>query len=90
MSELQLSLQLVRKVQEAVVSADERAKDPMIAVQYVAAVMGFMVGRLDLPAEAQRETIEQLGDFAQHVAEQSQPKQAPPESAFGVWRPGDN
>lgn len=89
MSELQLSLQLVRKVQEVIVEADARAEDPFIAMQYVAAVMGFMIGRQDMVESEQHNLVEQLAAFAVHVAEQSQPRQAPPEAAFGKWRPGD-
>ncbi len=87
MSELQLSDQLVDAVRAAIASQDPRASDDMIAVQYLAALQGYMMGSMSLPTAQMHDILQQLAAFSQHVAEdmarQSQPKQ----EAFGIWKP---
>ena len=91
MSQLQLSPQFVRKMHQYLADHDENAKDPGVAAQYMAAVMGFLLGEQDMPESEKEEVLEQLFAFAQHVANDvsQQKKAAPPkQQAFGVWKPG--
>ncbi len=88
MSGLQLSDQLVDAVQNAVSGIDERARDPFIAVQYLAALTGYMVAKQDMSDAQKRDILQQLTAFSEHVLEDVC-RQAPPQEAFGIWRPGD-
>jgi len=85
---LQLSEELIKDVSEALAKHDSRAEDPGIAVQYLAAITGFLVGHLDFPHPQKSEFLEQLAQFSQHVFDDVCPAPAA-ESAFGVWKPGD-
>jgi hypothetical protein len=92
MSELQISDQLIESIHTALSSHDQRAEDPGIAVQYMAAIIGFMIGKQSLPTQEKKEFIDQLFAFTHHVLEdvdQGQEQAPPPPSqdAFGIWKP---
>jgi hypothetical protein len=92
MSQLELSDELIKELQNVVVKYDERASDMGIAVQYYAAVIGYVLGQQNFPVEEKKEFLNQLFGFSMHVLEDVvKPQQAPPQSqeAFGVWKPGD-
>lgn len=94
MDQLKLSKQLVDKLQQVITDEDERAKDPLLASQYLAAVIGFMVGNHDFSAGEKSEVMNELNAFAKHVcddiARQKQATMRPKGEAFGIWKPGDN
>lgn len=92
MDQLKLSNQLVDDIIKTLTAEDERASDPLIASQYLAAIMGFTVGNQNMPVRDKREIIDQLNAFSLHVFEDiNQQKQPPPSSpsaeAFGKWKP---
>jgi hypothetical protein len=97
MEQIKLSENLVKELQNVLVSIDHRAADPYIMVQYLAATMGYLVGRQDIPLSRKQEICEELNAFNTHVMEdinqtiqkQKQQQQASQE-AFGIWKPGDN
>ena len=91
MSQLQLSAQLVRQMHQFLADHDNNAEDPGVAAQYLAAVIGFLLGEQDMTESQKDEILEQLFSFAQHVANDvsQQKKMTPPKQAvFGVWKPG--
>ncbi len=93
MSQLQLSAELVRQLHQSLADHDDNAEDPGVAAQYMAAIIGFLLGEQDMPDTQKEEILEQLFAFAKHVANDvSQQKKAPPapppQNAFGVWKPG--
>lgn len=96
--ELQLSKELVDNVMQAVVSVDERAKDPFVGSQYLTAIVGYVVGSSSVQDQEKKEILDELSSFMHHVCQdvnQSQPATqtapvAPPGSAFGIWKPGDS
>ncbi len=91
MNQLQLSTQLVRQMHQHLADHDENAEDPGVAAQYMAAVIGFLLGEQDMSEPEKQDTLEQLFAFAQHVANDvaQQKKASPPKmQAFGVWKPG--
>ena len=97
MEQIKLSENLVNELQNVLVAADDRAADPYIMVQYLAATMGYLVGRQDIPSSRKQEICEELNafnvyvmeDIDQTVQQQKQQQQASQE-AFGIWKPGDS
>lgn len=93
MSDLKLSASLVRDIQAMLVQHDQHAEDPGVASQYLCAVVGFLLGQQDMPAEQKNEVLGQLAAFMQHVADdvsqqrRQPPPPPPPQEAFGIWKP---
>ncbi|MCG5495801.1 MULTISPECIES: hypothetical protein [Ectothiorhodospira] len=95
---LQLSGELVHKLQDVLVEHDERCHDPLVTVQYMSAISGYLLGSQPIPEAKRQEFLEQLAAFMRHVhddvvrqqqAQQVASPQQSPQEAFGVWRPGD-
>jgi len=85
MSQLKLSTGLVQQLLDVLENHDE-------ASQYLCAIVGFLVGQHDMPANQRDETIAELAEFIRHVAndvqsQQKQPPAPPPQEAFGIWKP---
>jgi hypothetical protein len=95
MSDIQLSPKLFQDIQQAVISQEpEAAKDAGLMMQYVGAVLGYILGSQTMQVEHKREFLQELNGFIAHVmedtTEKSQPKtppQAPAANAFGYWNP---
>ena len=94
MDQLRLSKELINKIQQVLVDEDERAKNPLLASQYLAAVIGFIMGNHDLPTGEKNEVMNELNAFSKYVyndiAEKRQVAVPPKGEAFGIWKPGDN
>ena len=93
MSELQLSDELLEKMQQTLVQFDDRAVDPGVAVQYYAAIMGYVVGQQSVPYNEKAEYLNQLMGFSHHVFEDVAQSEAPEpqaEPACGIWKPRDD
>jgi len=92
-SELQLSAQLVEQVQALLKEHDSSATDPGVTSQYLCAIVGFLLGQQDMPAEQKTDALDQLAAFMKHVADdvdkqrRSAPPPPPPQEAFGIWKP---
>jgi hypothetical protein len=92
MEQLQLSQQLIDAIQDALILADSSARDPLIAMQYLSAVVGYALGKMEMSSTDKQNALEQLSALARHVMEdvdRQQKTHAPSGEAFGVWRPGD-
>ncbi len=90
--EFQLSQQLFEDVKDAIQKHDSRARDDIIAAQYMAALIGLALAQQHMAPPKKRELLDQLGGFAGHVLNEVEQQQMPPppaQDAFGVWRPGD-
>ncbi|WP_018949789.1 hypothetical protein [Thioalkalivibrio sp. ALMg11] len=90
---LQLSGELIQKVQDLLVEVDPKAQQPIVAVQYLSAITGFMVAQMPESVNERKEYLKQLSEFAESVfVDVESRKQAapPPQEASGVWRPGEN
>ncbi len=94
MDQLKLSKKLIDKLQRVLIEEDERAKNPLLASQYLAAVIGFIVGNHDLPTGEKSEIMNELNAFAKYVYDdmtrQKQVTMRPTGEAFGIWKPGDS
>ena len=93
MDQLKLSRELIDKIEKVLVEEDERAKNPLLAGQYLSAIIGFIVGNHDLPTGEKNEIMNELNAFAKYVYEditkQRQQTMQPKGNAFGIWKPGD-
>jgi len=93
MADIQLSSQLFQEIQEAV-SRQHPGADAGVVMQYLAAVIGYMLGNQKQMDDAQKQAfLDDLCGFTRHVlddlAQSQQQQQAAASSAFGVWEPGN-
>jgi hypothetical protein len=92
MDQLQLSQQLIDSVQDVLLAVDQRARDPLVAMQYLSAILGYALGKMNMSSSDKQDALEQLAAFARYVmedVERQQRARAPSGEAFGIWRPGD-
>jgi hypothetical protein len=92
MDQLQLSQQLIDSVQDILFAADPRARDPLVAMQYLNAIVGYALGKMEMSPADKQDALAQLSAFARYVmedVERQQRARAPSGEAFGIWRPGD-
>lgn len=93
MADIQLSSQLFEDI-EAAVKRQSAEADPGVTMQYLAAVIGFMLANQRGMPDADRQAyLDDLCGFAKHVYDdvqkQQQPRAAAPPAgqAFGIWEP---
>ena len=95
MEPLNLSRELVQKLVQVLHEHDSQCEDTMISAQYLAAVIGLLVGNVNRPASEKEEILREINSFSQHVmndvmgkAEQRPASPAAdPSKAFGIWKP---
>jgi len=90
MSTIQLSDDLITEIQEILQNNDPACQDAGIGIQYIAAIMGFMLSQFPGDEQQKKEILNQLFGFANHVLTENAPKQEPANSgqdAFGIWKP---
>lgn len=90
MSGIQLSSELVTKLQQVIVEHDAEANNDMLLMQYLAAVTGFIMAHQTQPGLDKQEFINDLAGFMSQVVRQVEADnkpQAPLEDAFGIWKP---
>jgi hypothetical protein len=91
MADIQLSSQLFQDIEQAVRKQDPDA-DQAVVMQYLAAVIGYLLGSQRSVAAAEREAfLDELFGFARHVhddlARREQEAAAPAGQALGYWDP---
>jgi len=87
---IQLSSELVSKLQAVVVEHDAEANNDMLFMQYLSAVTGFVMAHQTQPGFDKQEFISDLASFMGQVVKQVESDnkpQAPQEDAFGIWKP---
>lgn len=92
MAELSLSTEVVNNVIKVLQEHDSSASDQMVASQYLAAVIGFIVSKENFNDEQRNEVINELSSFIRYVSGDlrgnvEQSPQAQTHEAFGVWKP---
>lgn len=91
MADIQLSSQLFQDIQQAVARQHPDA-DQGTVMQYLAAVMGYMLGnQRQMSAEDKSAYMDELCNFARQVVEDlargEAQQQAAQAQAFGIWEP---
>ncbi|OOZ40776.1 hypothetical protein BOW53_06570 [Solemya pervernicosa gill symbiont] len=66
---LQISSQLVNDVQSVISKADPRAHDPSATMQYLAAIIGIILGNRPATEEEKQAYIDQLSGFIKRVVD---------------------
>jgi hypothetical protein len=92
MAELSLSTEVVNNVIKVLQEHDSSASDQMVASQYLAAVIGFIVSKENFNDDQRNEVINELSSFIRYVSDDlrgnvEQSPQAQAQEAFGVWKP---
>ena len=90
---IQLSPQLMAEMREAIERQDPRAKDDVLAMQYLVAAVGMMLSDYGNADINKQNALEDLAGFMKHVFDYmeqqkaAQAPQPPAEDAFGTWQP---
>ena len=99
MTEIVLKPELIKGLQKVLVDYEPENEDPILAAQYLSAVVGSIVATSGLPEKDQDDILNQLIDFIKYVygeqrkagtspmnaPETTDPQSAP--DAFGKWTP---
>lgn len=93
MADIQLSSELFQDIEQAVLKQQPDA-DQGVVMQYLAAIMGYMLGsQRGMQANDRNAFMDELCAFARHVFEdvgsqhQQQQSAVPAGQAFGYWEP---
>jgi len=89
MSGIQLSDALINDVKEVFQKYDNTAGEDMVAVQYMAASIGYFMSALPEGQFDKKQVMSQLADFTSQVFDQMESEKQPKEEAFGVWKPSN-
>ena len=95
MPQLNLNRELVQSLMRALAAHDDHAQEPRVAAQYLAALIGLLVGNERLRPDEKREFLRELSAFSEQVLAdvlgQQEARPAPPAAdpakAFGIWKP---
>jgi hypothetical protein len=93
MTEIVLKPELIKGLQKVLVDYEPANEDPILAAQYLAAVVGSIVATANIPKDKQDDILKQLLDFIKYVYDQQTQASAPakqdnqPSEAFGKWKP---
>ena len=92
MTEIVLKPELIKGLQEVLVKYDPANEDPILAAQYLSAVVGSIVSTSGIPKADQADILKQLLDFIQYVYDQqskanNSESTQPSGDAFGKWSP---
>jgi hypothetical protein len=89
---IQLSGELISGVKEVLVKHDAAAENDLMTMQYLSAIIGYVLAHQTNPAIDKRGFLNDLGTFMGQVLDQveadMQPQQ-PSQDAFGIWKPGE-
>jgi hypothetical protein len=92
MDPLRLSDGLAQDLHATITKHDARAKDPGVAIQYYAAVIGYVLAQQAYPKAQKDEFLQQLFAFSQQVLQDCEQdmRDSQANNAVGKWRPGDS
>ena len=95
MTEIVLKPELLKNLQKVLVDYEPKNEDPILASQYLSAVVGSIVATAEIPKKDRDDILKQLIDFTQYVydqqtetlSEESKVSSSSTEEAYGVWKP---
>lgn len=95
MEPINLSRDLVQSLMRVLHEHDAQCQDTLVSAQYLAAVVGLLVGNINREPSEKEEILREINSFSQHVLgdvmSQAQQRPAPPAAdpskAFGIWKP---
>ena len=95
MTEIVLKPELLKNLQKVLVDYEPKNEDPILASQYLSAVVGSIVATAEIPKKDRDDILKQLIDFTQYVydqqteslAKESKDSMSSTDEAYGVWKP---
>ena len=92
MAELSLSTEIVNNVVDVLKKHDPATSDHLVASQYLAAIIGFIVSKENFTDDQRNEVINELSSFIRYVSDDlrgsgQDNKPQPSSEAFGIWKP---
>ncbi len=95
MTEIVLKPELLKNLQKVLVDYEPKNEDPILASQYLSAVVGSIVATAEIPKKDRDDILKQLIDFTQYVydqqtetlSEESKDSTSSTDDAYGVWKP---
>ena len=89
---IQLSGELIEGVKEVLVQHDASADNDLMTLQYLSAIIGYVLAHQTSPGLDKRGFLNDLSAFMEQVLEQVEADMRPPQpsqEAFGIWKPGE-
>ena len=95
MTEIVLKPELLKNLQKVLVDYEPKNEDPILASQYLSAVVGSIVATAEIPKKDRDDILKQLIDFTQYVYDQqtetlsneTEGSTSSTDEAYGVWKP---
>jgi hypothetical protein len=89
---IQLSGELISGVKDVLVKHDTAADDDLMSMQYLSAIIGYVLAHQTNPGLDKRGFLNDLSTFMGQVLEQVEADMRPQQTsqqAFGIWKPGE-
>ncbi len=95
MTEIVLKPELLKNLQKVLVEYEPKNEDPILASQYLSAVVGSIIATAEIPKKDRDDILDQLIDFTKYVYEQqtgsneyeNKDNASKTEDSYGVWKP---
>ena len=95
MTEIVLKPELLKGLQKVLVDYEPKNEDPILASQYLSAVVGSIVATAEIPKTDIDDILKQLIEFTQYVYDQQTntlkqdetSSEKPSDDAYGKWTP---
>ncbi len=96
MTEIVLKPELLKGLQKVLVEYEPKNEDPILASQYLSAVVGSIVATAEIPKNDKDDILKQLMEFTQYVYDQqsnssqegnAEASTQSSEDAYGKWKP---
>ena len=89
---IQLSGDLIQGVKDVLVQHDAAADNDLMTLQYLSAIIGYVLAHQTSPGLDKRGFLNDLSAFTGQVLAQVEADMQPPQpaqEAFGIWKPGE-
>jgi hypothetical protein len=89
---IQLSGELISGVKDVLVKHDAAAENDLMTMQYLSAIIGYVLAHQTNPGIDKRGFLNDLAAFMGQVLDQVEADmkpQQPSQEAFGIWKPGE-